>query len=142
MAESFNPQNDFMRMMADFRMPDMMSFEAFAAAQRRNMEALSAANRVALEGAQAVAKRHMEILQQSMTEMTDAMRGMASAEAPQEKAAKQEKRAAKPFQLRPEHFNFLWVFDFPMYMYDEESKSWAAMSCSLPTAAPAVNPFW
>ena len=98
MADAFNPHTDFMRMMADFRVPGMMNLEALAAAQRRNIEALSAANRMALEGAQAVAKRHMEIMQQSMAEMTEAMRGMASAEAPQEKAAKQAELAKSTYQ--------------------------------------------
>ena len=35
------------------------------------MEVLSNANRLALEGAQAVARRHMEIMQQTMTEFTE-----------------------------------------------------------------------
>lgn len=98
MAEGSNPQAEFMRMMSEFRMPDVMNLEALAAAQRKNIEALSAANRVALEGAQAVAKRHMEILQQSMTEMTDAMRALATAEAPQEKAARQAELAKTTYQ--------------------------------------------
>ena len=77
-------------MLADFRMPAMMDMDALAAAQRRNLEALSAANKVALEGAQAVARRHMEILQSSMTEMTEAMKSMSSGqETPQAKAARQ-----------------------------------------------------
>jgi phasin family protein len=50
---------------------------------------LSAANKVALEGAQAVARRHMEILQQSMSEMTQAMQSMAGAQDPQARATKQ-----------------------------------------------------
>ncbi len=83
------PEADMMRMMADFRIPGMPDMEALAAAQRRNLEALSQANRVALEGAQAVAGRHMEILQQSMSEMTDAMRQLTSQEAPQAKANRQ-----------------------------------------------------
>ena len=61
----------------------------FLQAQRRNMEVLSAANRVALEGAQTVAKRHMEIMQQTVAEMTEAMREMASPDSPQVKAARQ-----------------------------------------------------
>lgn len=73
-----NPQTDMMRMLADFRMPMMPDMEALAASQRRNLEALSQANRVALEGAQAIARRHMEILQQGMTELTQAMQQMAS----------------------------------------------------------------
>ncbi|TPG57199.1 phasin family protein [Roseomonas nepalensis] len=69
---------DPMRMLAEMKVP-MVDVQALAAAQRRNLEALSTANRVALEGAQAIARRHMEILQQSMTEMTDAVRGVSSA---------------------------------------------------------------
>jgi phasin family protein len=88
MAEQ-RPDLDMMRMLADFRLPGMPDMEALANAQRRNMEAFTAANRVALEGAQAVARRHMEILQASMTEMTEAMKAMGSQEAPQTKAARQ-----------------------------------------------------
>src|ERR671917_1737056 len=83
------PENDLMKMLSEFRLPGMPDVEQLAAAQRRNFEALSAANRVALEGAQAVARRHMEILQQSMSEMTDAMRQLTSQEAPQAKANRQ-----------------------------------------------------
>jgi phasin family protein len=67
-------------------MPDM---EAFVTASRRNIETLTAANKVALEGAQAVARRHMEIVQQNMAELTEAVRSLSTAEAPQAKAAKQ-----------------------------------------------------
>lgn len=81
---------DMMRMLADFRLPGMPDMEALAAAQRRNFEALSAANKVALEGAQAVARRHMEILQQSMSEMTQAMQSAGGAQdSPQGHATKQ-----------------------------------------------------
>ena len=83
------PEADMMRMLAEFRLPGMPDMEQLAAAQRRNIEALSAANKVALEGAQAVAKRHMEILQQSMSEMSQAMQTMAGAQDPQARATKQ-----------------------------------------------------
>jgi phasin family protein len=92
------PDMDMMKMLAEFRMPAMPDMEALAAAQRRNLEALSAANRVALEGAQAVARRHMEILQQSVAEMTEAMKAFASAEAPQDKAAKQAELAKSTYE--------------------------------------------
>ena len=45
----------------------------------------------------------------------------------EEATAKKEKRPAKPFELKAEHFNFLWVLDFPMFGYDEEEKRYAAM---------------
>jgi phasin family protein len=80
---------DFARLFADMKLPVVPDMEAFAAASRRNMEAITAANRIALEGAQAVARRHMEIMQQGMAEMTEAVRAFASADAPQDKAAKQ-----------------------------------------------------
>ena len=81
---------EFSRLFADMKMPAMGGgMEAFVAAQRKNMEVLSAANRVALEGAQAVAKRHMEIMQQTMAEMSESMRDIASPESPQARAAKQ-----------------------------------------------------
>ncbi len=44
-----------------------------------------------------------------------------------EAAKRKEKYALQPFQLRPEHFRFLWVLDFPMFGWDEDEKRWAAM---------------
>lgn len=80
---------EFGKLFADMKLPAVPDMEAFVAASRRNMETLTAANRVALEGAQAVARRHMEIVQQNMAEMTEAVRSMSSLEAPQAKAARQ-----------------------------------------------------
>jgi phasin family protein len=76
-------------------MPDM---EAMSTAHRRNMEALSAAYRASLEGAQAVARRNGEIMQQAMAEMEQAVRAVASAEAPKEKAAKQAELLKEAYQ--------------------------------------------
>jgi phasin family protein len=83
------PDFDFTKIFAELKLPAIPDMEAFVAANRKNMETLSATNRVALEGAQAVARRHMEIMQQSMTEMTEALRALSTPEAPQVKAAKQ-----------------------------------------------------
>lgn len=84
---------DFTKMMADFKFDQFklpgVDMEALMAAQRRNIEVFSAANRVALEGAQAIAKRHMEIVQSSVTEMTEAMKALSGTETPQAKAARQ-----------------------------------------------------
>ena len=90
MSDRFGIKPDeVMKMFSEFRMPQFVDLEGLAQAQRRNMEALSAANRVAVEGAQAVARRHMEIVQSAMSEMTDAMRGMSGTESPQDRAARQ-----------------------------------------------------
>ncbi len=81
--------SDFSRMFAEMKLPMMPDMEALMSAHRRNLETLSAANRVALEGAQTVARRNMEIMQQTMTELTDGMRQMASGESPQARATQQ-----------------------------------------------------
>jgi aspartyl-tRNA synthetase len=51
----------------------------------------------------------------------------AEHDAAEEIAAKKEKRPTKPFVLRPEHFNFLWVVDFPMFAFDAEENRWVAI---------------
>ncbi|MBR0673535.1 phasin family protein [Neoroseomonas soli] len=97
----FKPDMDVFKMFADFKMPAMPAMpdmDALAAAQRKNIEAFSAANRVALEGAQAVARRHMEILQQSVAEMTEAMKALSAADAPQDKAARQAELAKSTYE--------------------------------------------
>ena len=81
--------SEFSRMFADMKSPALPNVDALMSAHRRNLETLSAANRVALEGAQAVARRNMEIMQQTMTELTEGMRQLAGGEAPQARAAKQ-----------------------------------------------------
>ena len=80
---------EFSKLFADMKMPAMPDIDAFIAANKRNMETLSAANRVALEGAQAVARRNMEIMQASMQELSEGIRALAGTESPQAKAAKQ-----------------------------------------------------
>ena len=90
---AFSPKlpdfSDFTKLFAELKFPAMPDMEAFVTASRRNIETLTAANKVALEGAQAVARRHMEIVQQNMAELTEAVRSLSTAEAPQTKAAKQ-----------------------------------------------------
>ena len=98
---------EFSKLFADMKMPGMGGMDMFLQAQRRNMEVLSAANRVALEGAQTVAKRHMEIMQQTMGEMTEAMRDMASPESPQVKAARQAEMLKVAYERAVAHIREL-----------------------------------
>jgi len=51
----------------------------------------------------------------------------AAYDATEEAAAKKERRPAKAFPMKSEHFNFLWVVDFPMFMYDEDEKRHVAI---------------
>ena len=80
---------DFTRMFAEMKAPGLPDMESLMSAHRRNLETLSAANRVALEGAQAVARRNMEIMQQTMTELTEGMRSFTAGENPQARATRQ-----------------------------------------------------
>ncbi len=84
-----NAMSEFSKMFSEMKMPAIPDMEALMSAHRRNLETLSAANRVALEGAQAVARRNMEIMQQTMSELTEGMRQFGSTEAPQARAARQ-----------------------------------------------------
>ena len=80
MNQAKTAAEDFGKLFADMKLPAIPGAEALLAAHRRNFEALSAANRIALEGAQVVAKRNMEIMQQTMTELAETMRAMAAAD--------------------------------------------------------------
>ncbi len=80
---------DFSKMFAQLKLPAAPDMQALLSAHRRNVEVLSAANRVALEGAQTVARRHLEIMQQTMAELTEQVRELASPDTPQAKAARQ-----------------------------------------------------
>jgi phasin family protein len=81
--------DEVQKMLGELKLPGMPDTEALMRAHQRNLEALSAANRIALEGAQAVARRHMEIMQQTMAELTATLTALAGGDAPQDKAAKQ-----------------------------------------------------
>jgi phasin family protein len=79
---------DFAKMMAEYRMPGL-DLDGIMATQRRNIEALSAANQLAMEGMQAVMRRQTEILRQMMEESRQAMTELMAQGAPEEKVAKQ-----------------------------------------------------
>ena len=90
MQQARNSAEEFTRMFGQMKMPALPDMAGLAAAYRRNMEALTAANRIALEGAQAVARRNMEIMQQTISELGETVRTLASsADAPQARAARQ-----------------------------------------------------
>jgi phasin family protein len=90
---------DVTRMFSDMRFPTMLpDAGVLMAAHRRNMDVLSQANRLALEGAQAVARRHMEIMQQTMAELTEHVRELASTDTPQHKAARQAELVKQSYE--------------------------------------------
>jgi len=87
---------DFANMMQDFKVPGV-DVEAMMSTQQRNLAALQAANNLALEGMQAVAKRQAEILQSSMEEYGKAAQELMTA-SPEDKVGKQAELAKQAFE--------------------------------------------
>ncbi len=87
--QGFLKEFDFSKLFSELKVPAVPDVEAVLATHKRNLEALSDANRVALEGAQAVARRHLEILQSTMSELTDSIKSLTVTQAPASRAAKQ-----------------------------------------------------
>jgi len=95
---SFIPNFDIKKLLGDMKIPPAPDMEAVMAAHKRNLEALTEANRVALEGAQAVARRHMEILQSTMSGLTETLKELSSAGSPTSRAAKQTEMLKQAYE--------------------------------------------
>lgn len=88
---------EFSNMMKQYRLPHV-DVDAIVASQKKNLEALTSANRVAFEGLQAVAKRQTEILQETMNETSRAVDQLSKAGSPPDLAAKQAELAKNAFE--------------------------------------------
>jgi phasin family protein len=88
---------DFTKMLGEFKVPGV-DLDAVLQAQRKNIEALTAANRTAIEGAQAFGRRQSEILRQNLAELQSQFSTAVSAGAPEEKLAKQTELAKSAFE--------------------------------------------
>ena len=75
-----------------------VDLDSLVASQKKNLEALTSANRVAFEGLQAVAKRQAEILQETMNEASKAVDSLSKAGSPPDMAAKQAELAKDAFE--------------------------------------------
>lgn len=89
--------SDFTKMFKDFKIPGI-DFTTLAAAQRRNLEALVAANKLALEGAQAIGRRQAEIIRQTIEETVAAAQSVLDKSPPEERAVKQTELAKLAFE--------------------------------------------
>ena len=85
-----NPFLDFdvTKAMSEFRVPSV-DVDAVVASQRKNIEALTQANQLAVEGVQAVARRQVEIARQAMEEFSVMIRDLAQPVSPEDRIAKQ-----------------------------------------------------
>jgi phasin family protein len=93
---------DVTKMMADFRFRPF-DVEALMACQRRNIEALSQANQLAVEGMQAVAKRQIEIARQAMEDVSVLLRDLAQPASTEDRIAKNTEYAKQMLEKGLNH---------------------------------------
>ena len=80
---------DVTKIMGDFRVPGI-DLEAAVATQRKNIEALTQANQLAVEGAQALMRRQVEITRQAMEDFSAMFRDLVQPNgSPEDRFAKQ-----------------------------------------------------
>ena len=81
-------ENEFLKTMTQLNVPTL-DVETLVSTQRKNVEAFAAANRLAVEGIQAVMRRQLEIFRQTVDDTASTIRELSQAQGPQERASKQ-----------------------------------------------------
>jgi phasin family protein len=92
------PADKLVKPMAQMTFPAMPDVNALMDTHSRNMEALVASMRIAIEGAQTVAKREMEIMQQTVTDLTEGLRSLSTANGQQVNGAGPMEWAKQAYQ--------------------------------------------
>lgn len=89
-SKMFDPSKmfDAQKMFGEFKLPGFDA-EALAATQKKNLEAIAAANKKVFDGYQALAKRQAEIFQQGMDELSSMVKDTVSKGAKDANPAKQ-----------------------------------------------------
>lgn len=88
---------DVTKYMSELKVPGV-DVDALVATQQKNLEAMTAANRLAFEGMQAIAKRQAELIRQAVEEAAAAATGLAGASTPADKMVKQTELAKEAFE--------------------------------------------
>ena len=88
---------DVSKILAEFKLPGV-DVDAILVSQRKNIEAVTAANQLAIEGMQAVVRRQAEILRTTMEETGSILTEVLSAGSPEDKAAKQAELVKGAFE--------------------------------------------
>ena len=88
---------DVSKMMSEFKVPGV-DIDAIMASQRKNIEAVTAANQLAIEGMQAVVRRQAEILRQTMEETSSMVTEVMGPGTPEDKMAKQAELVKVAFE--------------------------------------------
>lgn len=88
---------DFAKVADQFQMPGLDA-QALVEYQKRNLEAFASANKVALEGFQAVIRRQAEIVRKNVEDASKALSDLNAAETPQDKLVKQVELAQEAYE--------------------------------------------
>ena len=88
---------DLSKMLGDLKMPGV-DMDMLMTAQRKNIEAVTTANKVAIDGMQSVAKRQAEMLSETMATVSGAAQEIAGAGGPQEMTSKQAELTKQAFE--------------------------------------------
>ncbi len=93
---------DVSKMMTDFRFRPF-DVEAMMACQRRNIEAFSQANQLAVEGVQAVARRQIEMARQAIEDVSVMFRELAQPGSTEDRIAKNTEYAKQMLEKSVAH---------------------------------------
>lgn len=89
--------DEFVKAAGKFKLP-AMDVDALLDSQRKNVEAITFANKAAAEGVQKVAKRQAEMVTEAFEEIAGAMTALGKAGSPQDVAAKQVELAKGAYE--------------------------------------------
>jgi phasin family protein len=87
----------FQTMLTQYKLPGL-DIDKLIAAQQKNLEAVAEANRVVIEGIQALAKRQVEVVQETMKEASEVVSSLSKAGSPAEFAAKEAELGKSAFE--------------------------------------------
>lgn len=93
---------DFAKFMAELKMPGI-AVDQIADSYCKNVEALTSASQVAIEGMQAIVKRQSEILRDSMEEYAQLLHDFSAPASPDEATSKQADLAKHTFETTLVH---------------------------------------
>ncbi len=102
----FTQFQDFSKIAGKFEMPNVDG-ASLMETQRKNVEAITQANRIVFEGMQAMAQRQAEIVRKGMDEAAKTFGSLAEAGAPEDKLAKQIELTKKAYIDAFTNFNEL-----------------------------------
>ncbi|MEL0584058.1 MAG: phasin family protein [Candidatus Thiodiazotropha sp. (ex. Lucinoma kazani)] len=100
LLKAYDPQAFLKQLQGGFssyQLPNIDS-DSFMESQKKNLEALMAANQAALSGTQELLRFQSEIMKQAMADATEAANSLASSTSPQEIAEKQTELVRAAFE--------------------------------------------